>query len=284
MSLQPRCISHLISPRVLTEGEGVSVLRIVGSLEQRALDPFLIIDHFEAQKPCGYPDHPHRGHSVLSYNLEGTLLYEDSLGQSGALSEGAVQFITAGRGYIHAAMPGTDLTEGLTIWINLQSSLRMCEPSCQTKPASQVPKVTENGALITIIAGTYKETHSEIRTNSPICVLDVQLLSEKVFRYAVENGWNCILYVVTGLVRVGEVEIESNMAGVFRTEGSEIEIEAVMETKMILFMGKMLGEETMRRGPFVMRSKTEILDAMMDFTEGKNGFESKHWKSSIGNS
>jgi redox-sensitive bicupin YhaK (pirin superfamily) len=89
------------------------VRRIIGSRNVRNLDPFLMLDHFTVQKPHGFPDHPHRGFETVTYVIQGKICHEDFKGHSGEIGPGDIQWMTAGRGIVHAEMPGTDYAEGM---------------------------------------------------------------------------------------------------------------------------------------------------------------------------
>ena len=91
------------------EGAGVRLHRAFGYYEVPQFDPFLMLDDFRSAKPeeylAGFPLHPHRGIETVTYMLEGTVDHEDSLGNTGSISAGDVQWMTAGSGIIHQEMP-----------------------------------------------------------------------------------------------------------------------------------------------------------------------------------
>ncbi len=51
---------------------------------------------------AGFPSHPHRGFETVTYMLEGRMRHKDSAGNEGLLTNGGVQWMTAGRGVIHS--------------------------------------------------------------------------------------------------------------------------------------------------------------------------------------
>ena len=53
----------------------------------------------------GFPWHPHRGIETITYVLKGNVEHSDSLGNKGVLSDGDVQWMTAGSGIVHQEMP-----------------------------------------------------------------------------------------------------------------------------------------------------------------------------------
>ena len=101
-------IKQIFSPPEVGEGVGSKVRRIIGARGiTDDLDPFLMLDHFKGRLPGGFPDHPHRGFETVSYMLEGTFFHEDFLGNKGVLLPGDIQWMTAGKGIVHAEMPGS---------------------------------------------------------------------------------------------------------------------------------------------------------------------------------
>lgn len=121
-------IERVFEPPSIPEGDGARVRRIIGTNLLRNFDPFLMLDHFAVQKPNGFPDHPHRGFETVTYMLNGTIAHEDFAGHSGQIGPGDLQWMTAGKGIVHAEMPGDGLAEGLQLWINLKAKDKLCEP------------------------------------------------------------------------------------------------------------------------------------------------------------
>ena len=98
-----------------SDGAGVSLKRVIGSPELNMLDPFLLLDEFGSDNPddyiAGFPPHPHRGFETITYMINGKFKHKDTAGNEGFLTDGSVQWMTAGRGVVHSEMP--EQTEGL---------------------------------------------------------------------------------------------------------------------------------------------------------------------------
>ena len=112
------------------EGDGAKVRRIIGSRHLNNLDPFLMLDLFNVKLPAGFPDHPHRGFETVTYMLEGEVAHEDFKGHKGTIGPGDIQWMTAGKGIVHAEMPNSfeQSSLGFQLWINLDASNKFCEP------------------------------------------------------------------------------------------------------------------------------------------------------------
>ena len=69
----------------------------------------------------------------MSYTLEGSFYHEDFKGHRGKLGPGDLQWMTAGKGIIHSEVPASinEDSVGFQLWVNLESKLKMIEPSYQ---------------------------------------------------------------------------------------------------------------------------------------------------------
>ena len=154
-----RSIQKVIQGVQTTDGAGVNLTRIIGSMELNMLDPFLLLDEFGSDNPkdyiAGFPPHPHRGFETITYMLNGKFRHKDSAGNEGYLTDGSVQWMTAGRGVIHSEMP--EQTEGLVrgfqLWLNLPKDKKMIDPAYNDIPAERIPKVGFEGGSARIISG-----------------------------------------------------------------------------------------------------------------------------------
>jgi redox-sensitive bicupin YhaK (pirin superfamily) len=115
------------------------------------LDPFLLFDDFRNDDPAhferGFPWHPHRGIETITYILDGTVAHGDSLGNSGVLGAGDVQWMTAGSGILHQEMPQGNARgqmHGFQLWANLPSSLKMTAPRYQDVKGADIPEVIDD--------------------------------------------------------------------------------------------------------------------------------------------
>jgi redox-sensitive bicupin YhaK (pirin superfamily) len=129
-SVELKTIKNIFSPAEQGEGDGAKVRRIIGSRSLGNLDPFLMLDLFNVKLPAGFPDHPHRGFETVTYMLSGKVLHEDFKGHRGEIGPGDIQWMTAGRGIVHAEMPSSfdEPSLGFQLWINLHAANKFCEP------------------------------------------------------------------------------------------------------------------------------------------------------------
>ena len=66
----------------------------------------------------GFPSHPHREMEIITLVLSGAVAHEDSIGNSGVITQDEVQVMSAGRGIVHSeANPYDEELHLYQIWI-----------------------------------------------------------------------------------------------------------------------------------------------------------------------
>ena len=97
MSIRP--VKRLIKSKPTVKGAGVHLRRAFGFGNTKEFDPFLLLDDVRNDVPEGYLAgfrwHPHRGIATITYVLAGTVAHGDSIGNSGIIGAGDVQWMTA---------------------------------------------------------------------------------------------------------------------------------------------------------------------------------------------
>ncbi|SDA01528.1 BZ3500_MvSof-1268-A1-R1_Chr10-1g02756 [Microbotryum saponariae] len=297
-----RKIVKSILSRETPEGAGAIVRRSIGTPQLRNFTPFLMLDHFNVGEG-GFPDHPHRGMSTITYMLEGSFKHEDFMGHAGTINAGDLQFMTAGKGILHAEMPvrgpGLPNPKGLQLWVDLPKAKRMTEASYQELKSSEIPSAhPTSNTTIKVISGTALGNESEGSVTSPIkppggCwIFDVTFKAkgEQVFQ-AIPAGWNAFAYTLEGQTLIGGDSSLTKPTDPFYTvvlsaaEGEQgIRLESVSEgSRLVLIAGEPLDQEIIQYGPFVMDTEQGIRQAFQDFQMGVNGFEkARGWQSEIG--
>lgn len=155
ITIKAQMIKNIFTTKWKGEGVGAKVRRAIGTSELQDLDPFLMLDFFKVRLPAGFPDHPHRGFETVTYMLSGKILHEDFKGNAGELGPGDIQWMTAGKGIVHAEMPGSHHEDsiGFQLWINLPKNKKMTEAKYQEFKKDQIPVYTEEGLRVVVIAG-----------------------------------------------------------------------------------------------------------------------------------
>ena len=278
-----RTLADVIRSVATSDGAGVKLRRSIGSAPSMRLDPFLMLDEFGTDKPedyiAGFPSHPHRGFETVTYMLDGHMRHEDHMGNVGELTQGGVQWMTAGRGVIHSEMPQQEegRMRGFQLWINLPAAEKMKPASYKDIPAADIPIAEIDGGKVKVIAGSFVTNKVEVvgpiqgLTTAPV-FYDVELAAGKTFDAALPAMHNAFVYSYEGDVRVGEDSEQSTLtaqsAGVL-SAGDRVRITATAEpARFIVMAGKPLNEPVVQHGPFVMNTREQIEQAIRDYQNG----------------
>jgi redox-sensitive bicupin YhaK (pirin superfamily) len=292
----PRKIQNIFQGVDVMEGDGATVRRSIGSPKLRNFTPFLLFDHATVGSEAGFPEHPHRGQETITYCLSGSSDHEDFTGHRGTLTAGDLQFMTAGRGIMHAEMPRESPDGspgmGIQVWIDLPKALKYVEPRYRYVNVSQVPKVEVDQGRVTvsvILGQSHGEESKQDLTYTPIWYLDITIRPGGRVKQIVPICWNTFAYVLEGTttfhseVSSNEVKLYHNV--IFDSEGTHIEASVPEDgevSRFLLLSGEPLKQRIVHHGPFVCTSEEEIYQAISDFRNGENGFERAiGWRSSI---
>ena len=271
-----RTIQQIIKGVQTSDGAGVNLTRIIASPSLDMLDPFLLLDEFGSDDPddyiAGFPPHPHRGFETITYMLNGKFRHKDTAGNEGYLTDGSVQWMTAGRGVIHSEMP--EQTEGLVrgfqLWLNLPREKKMIEPAYNDIPAEKIPTVQFQGGEAKIIAGTFSDVTGPGSSHTGMLYYDISLDAGADINIPINDKWNGFCYVYEGEISCEQTVSKSYLA-ILSTEGVFRCTATTNNTRFILVAGMPLDEPVARGGPFVMNTRGEILQAFEDYQEGRLG-------------
>lgn len=264
-----------------SDGAGVRLTRVIGGQELPDLDPFLLLDEFGTDRAedyiAGFPSHPHRGFETVTYMLDGRMRHKDNHGNEGLLTPGSVQWMTAGRGLVHSEMPEQESgrMRGFQLWVNLPAKDKMTAPRYQEFAPDNIPVATPApGVEVKVIAGRVGDTAGPIvqPATDPL-YLDVALAPGTSWSHALPAGHNAFAYVFEGAATVGEGEdaraLESREMGVLGGGGLLSLRAGAAGARLILVAGRPLREPVARHGPFVMNTRQELMQAFVDFQEGR---------------
>ena len=295
MSIRP--VKDLITAQPTIEGAGVRLRRAFGFGDTESFDPFLLLDDFRNDRPAdylaGFPWHPHRGIETITYVLSGTVDHGDSMGNRGTISEGDVQWMTAGRGIIHQEMPKGDQKgrmHGFQLWSNLPSSLKMTAPRYQEVHAADIPEVTDDdGTRVRVVCGSIWGAVGPVAgVASEPHYIDVSVPPNRRKSIPVETSRHAFAYVFAGSGRflnasgprpvateyVGaaggaDSVIAENRSLVLFDSGDEVTVQAGEEgIRFLLVSGKPIGEPVAWQGPIVMNTAEELRAAYSELRDG----------------
>ncbi|MBU0994367.1 MAG: pirin family protein [Proteobacteria bacterium] len=275
-----RTIKKIIKGQSVLEGAGVRLRRIFGSNDIPVFDPFLLLDDFRSTRPSdfikGFPWHPHRGIETITYVLKGDVEHGDSLGNTGTISSGDVQWMTAGSGIIHQEMPKGDENgqmEGFQLWANLPAANKMMAPRYRDIKAGDIPEIqTESGTSIKVICGKTGDIEgpaTEIVID-PI-YLDITVPENTIYEYQTQPGYTFFAYIIhgKGFFDLEKKFLADNGTLILFEDGDHITVNThTLPVRFLLIGGKPLKEKVEWHGPIVMNTEEELETAFDEYQKG----------------
>lgn len=251
----------------------------------RHLSPFLLLDHappthFEpSEQPRGVGVHPHRGFETVTIVYQGEVAHRDSTGAGGVIGPGDVQWMTAGAAILHEEFhsPAFSLQGGtmemVQLWVNLPRRNKMAAPGYQSIASSRIPVVDlpEAAGQLRVIAGEFGGAQGAARTFTPMDVLDLRLAQGAAVELPTREGFTLALVVLQGRLLVNGTAVSDGQLVHLDREGSGVQLDAQSDVSLLWLAGEPIDEPLAGRGPFVMNSEEEILQAIQDFRAGHFG-------------
>ncbi|MGI8798003.1 MAG: pirin family protein [Pseudonocardia sp.] len=274
------------------EGEGFPVRRAFAGVDISLLDPFIHLDQmgevdYAPGEPKGTSWHPHRGFETVTYIVDGTFEHQDSNGGGGVITDGDTQWMTAGSGLLHIERPPEHLVvsgglfHGLQLWVNLPREQKWADPRYQDLrgSASALLSSSDGGALLRVIAGELCGHTGPGSTHTPMTMVHATVSPGSAVRLPWDPNFNALAYVLAGRGTVGAEQrpIETGQLAVFGP-GDAVELTAAQQQdsrypalEVVLLGGQPIREPLAWAGPFVMNTRSEVLQAFEDFQAGKLG-------------
>lgn len=269
-----RTVELTVAGRDTTDGDGVSLKRIISLPHVRKFDPFLMLDSFGTESSIqgpGFPWHPHRGIITISYMITGEIEHEDSLGNVGRIGAGGVQWMKAASGIVHKEMPRPSKNgiRGLQFWLNLGADDKMSDPDYGDIADSDIPSVSPvEGVTVDVIAGSlfsvtgpvkFTRTFPEmyVITMNPGSVISIPANFEK----------NFFVVGISGSPSIAGKTIDPHTANLLST-GTVVTLRASELSKCMIVGAVPLGEPIAWEGPIVMNSHEELAEAFHEFHTG----------------
>ncbi|OAN41967.1 pirin family protein [Mycolicibacterium iranicum] len=274
------------------EGEGFPVVRAFAGVNARDLDPFIHMDQmgeveYQPGEPRGTDWHPHRGFETVTYMIDGRFAHQDSHGGGGLIADGATQWMTAGSGILHIETPPAELVEsggmfhGIQLWVNLPRKDKFADPNYQAIEGTQATLLSshDGGALVRIIAGDIDGQAGPGSTHTPITLAHATVEPGARLDVPWSRDFNALVYVLSGRGAVGPVghPVQQGQLAVLGP-GDRIAVTADTSQdsnrpalEVLLLGGRPIREPIYQYGPFVMNSKSEIIQAVEDYQSGKFG-------------
>jgi hypothetical protein len=268
-------------------GDGFPVRNVFPSQDlTEEISPFLLLDYAgpayfsPTARPRGVGEHPHRGFETVTIVYQGMVAHRDSSGNAGIIGPGDVQWMTAASGVVHEelhehawAKDGGTL-EMIQLWVNLPKASKMGAPRYQTLLNDDIPQIElgGRGGLMRVIAGEYQGAKGPAQTFTPVHLYDLKLAAGHRAELDLPVGYNTGLFVLSGGMflngshQVGEAEM-----ALCDPHGTQVNLEATEEARVLVLSGEPIQEPVARMGPFVMNTEEELVHAVNDYRAGKMG-------------
>jgi len=275
-----RQVVRIVRGRPTSDGAGVKLTRIIGQPGLDMIDPFLMLDEFRSDSSAdyigGFPEHPHRGFETVTYMLAGRMRHGDNQGNSGLLTPGSVQWMTAGRGILHSEMPEQEngLMWGFQLWVNLPAKDKMTAPRYQDIAPERIPEVSPSaGVTVRVIAGDFAGATGPVQgvATAPV-YLDVRLAAGVTVELPLPEGHHAFTYVYEGQAMVGDGAQSGLVRGDLAVLGSGDSLRVSARdapARLIVVAGRPLNEPVAKYGPFVMNTQPQIVQAIEDYRAGR---------------
>ena len=274
-----RSVTHRFPGVPTVEGAGVRLRRSFSNPEVPLFDPFLLLDRFGSSNPvdylAGFPWHPHRGIETVTYVLNGQVAHGDTLGNSGIIGSGDVQWMNSGSGIIHQEMPQrTEGTmSGFQLWVNLPSQEKMSVPAYRGLSASDIPEVTTDpGNRVKVVAGTFEGVEGPVR-GIPVdpTYLDVRVPPSGTFEVPTHPEYTAFAHAIDGNGTFSGTDPKPVAGGetALLGPGKAVRVQAGEQgLRFLLVSGRPLHEPVAWYGPIVMNRPDELAEAMRELRNG----------------
>lgn len=274
-----KTIVEIIKTKETMEGAGVRLHRGFSNPDVPKFDPFLLFDDFSSEDPAdyrlGFPWHPHRGIETVTYILDGEVRHQDSIGNSGLIKPGEVQWMTAGSGVLHEEMPKSiPGLRGFQLWVNLPQKEKMTEPRYQSITPEMIPELAVGDhATAKVIAGSVQDVDGPVQELMAMPIyLDVIVQANREFILPIPAEYNTFAYVIEGavdLASANKVNHSQDTILLFSREGDMLSLKAGNSgVRFLLCSGKPLNEDVAWYGPIVMNTQDELEKAYYELQVG----------------
>ena len=254
-------------------------------IDKKRMSPFFLMDYNSKvefsprDEPRGVGVHPHRGFETVTIAYHGKVAHHDSAGNSGIISEGDVQWMTAASGLLHKEYHEKEfsrqggLFQMVQLWVNLPAKYKMTPPKYQEITHAMMGSYILPGkeGVVEVIAGEYNKIKGPASTFTPLNVYNVRLKKGANVPLNFPGSYNTGLLVVEGSIFVNDQQVPSDHFVLFKNEGEDIDITASEDAVLLVLSGEPIHEPIAQYGPFLMNTREELEQAIADVNAGKFG-------------
>ena len=250
------------------------VRRALPAAAMRSVGPWVFLDHFGPldvpQGDAGTAPHPHAGIETVTYLFAGGMNHRDSAGHEGLVGGGGVQWMTAGRGIVHAERPSPGMLHGLQLWTSLPRTQKRREPLYQHFDADALPVFEKDGARVRVVGGTLGGATSPATISSPTVLAHAAFGKSARLELDVPAEFEMAVYVAAGDATVNGLSAATGQLVLLASGESHLAIEA-HSADVVVLGGAPADKPLIFHGPFVLDSVEAVRQAERDYFEGRMG-------------
>lgn len=248
--------------------------------------PFALMDYNAPKEfppsgsPKGIGPHPHRGIETVTFAFKGSVEHHDNAGNNGIIHPGDVQWMTAGAGIMHKEYHEKEFQQTggifhmIQLWINLPKKDKLTNPRYQELTKENMGKVrlpNDHGDVI-VVAGEFEGVEGPALTFSPMNIYIINLNSGGSINLNEPGNYNTGILVISGDLDINDTTCTENDFILFENKEGIISIDKVSsDSKLIILSGEPLNEPVVAGGPFIMNTKEELIQASLNYREGRFG-------------
>lgn len=276
-------IDFILKGREKSIGEE-TILQPLPHNDFRFASPFIVLHHLPPKTyPPGSPPerihpHPHRGFAPVTFQFQGEGYHKDSLGNTGNLKAGEVQWMFAGKGLLHSEGPSKEFLanggtyEFVQLWVNVPAQYKWQDPWYKQAAPGQMPLIMqEQGIDLHLACGKYGAQQGPLYSYTPVVAAFGEIVKNTTFSITATEGYWTLLYILNGGLLINGNKVQAQHLVIFDKAGTTINIKAITDSKIVYLSGEPIEEPVAAKGNIVMNTAEEIQQAEMDFAEGKFG-------------
>ena len=258
-----------------------TVRRALPERERHSVGPWVFLDHFgpyRATRGDGVGAHPHAGIETVTYLFSGRQRHRDSAGNEGVVGPGGAQWMTAGRGIVHAEHAlieegAQSVVHGLQLWTSLPRLAKQVAPRYQALEAQAIPESRAGGAVVRVVAGELAGLRGPAQVLMPLVLAHVRVDPRSAFATEVPAAFEIAAYVAQGEARVEGERVALGELALWAQGGERIRIENAgdVPVEMMLLGGAPAEGPLVFHGPFVMNSVEQVRAAEIAYRTGRMG-------------
>ncbi len=236
--------------------------------------PFVLLDHFgPARLAPGegveIAAHAHAHLATLTYLFSGATLHVDDLGNRVVVEAGAVAWMHAGSGIVHAERTPDawrargGVGHGIQAWVALPEPLETSPPTFQLARPDELGEVAVGGAILRVLVGEMRGLRSPIQTCSPVLVAEVRT-ADQAAEIPLEPGRGArAVFFAAGSGTLDRAGVEAGTLAVLH-DGDAPALRVEPHTRALVLGGVSLGRRYLQ-GNFIASTEARLDAALRRF-------------------